>query len=87
MDSRARAMSASGVPGWMASDGAAMWMPMRQPPPSFGRTEKASSISVVVASSIEKARTPASGSSPTGGTSWVGKSVPFGKYSNRKRPR
>jgi hypothetical protein len=39
----------------MPSPGAAMWMPMRQPPPSSGVTENASSISVVAASSTENA--------------------------------
>jgi hypothetical protein len=35
--------------------GAAMWMPMRQPPSALDVTEKASSISVVCASSMLKA--------------------------------
>ena len=63
-----------------------MWMPMRQPPPARGVTEKASSISVVEASSIENATTSARGS-------WLGqlagakagKPAPSGKFSNRKR--
>jgi hypothetical protein len=55
-----RAMPSSAESRPKPRPGAAMWMPMRQPP-SVGVTEKASSISVVAASSMEKARTSASG--------------------------
>ena len=49
-------------------------------------TERASSISVVAESSIEKARTGASGSvSLMAGAASAGNAVPFGKFSNRKR--
>ena len=48
--------------------------------------EKASSISVVAASSIEKAATSARGKlSGSAGNSTSGKPVPAGKYSLRKR--
>jgi hypothetical protein len=63
VDSRARATPSSGEPCSMASPGAAMWMPMREPMPGSLTTESASSISVVWASSIEKAGTSARGRS------------------------
>ena len=63
-----------------------MWMPTRQPRPGSTCTEKASSISVVAASSIEKAAMSARGSAvPGSGMSHAGKAVPRGKYSMRKR--
>ena len=70
----------------MPKPGAAMWMPMRTVASSMGVTEMASSISVVVTSSIENARTSAAGSSNAGsGTVTSGKPMPFGKHSDRKR--
>jgi hypothetical protein len=63
-----------------------MWMPMRQPA-SVGVTEKASSISVVAASSMEKARTRPGQIAGLDGSSTGGKPVPAGKYSNRKRSK
>ena len=72
VDRRARASWSSGEPRVIPSAGAAMWMPTRQPP-SCEVTEKASSISVVVASSIENARTGASGRS----SGWAGNAMTF----------
>ncbi len=63
-----------------------MWMPRTTRPLPRPSTDSASSISVVVESSIEKARTAATGSASLicGGESDA-KPVPFGKRSNRKR--
>ena len=66
----------------IAIAGQAMWMPISWLPLASSRTEKASSISVVEASSMEKARAGPVGSSRTGGTSPHGaKAVPCGKAS------
>ena len=73
-------MASSGEPGVMPSPGAAIWMPTRQPIPGSVCSEKASSISVVAASSIEKAATSARGRSVgKDGNSMAGNSVPAGK--------
>ncbi len=70
----------------MASPGAAMWMPSTTLPLPSPVTESASSISVVCESSIEKARTGASGSSAGAvGASAMAKPVPRANCSNRKR--
>ena len=63
-----------------------MWMPIFTMPSACTVTEKASSISVVVTSSIENAATSASGK-PRGvaGTGTTGKPAPRGKLSNKKR--
>src|SRR5450759_1763656 len=69
------------------SAGAAICTPMRQLPLANFSTENASSISVVVASSILKAVTPACGNSSHVLNATGGKPVPLGKCSNRKRCR
>jgi hypothetical protein len=86
VDKRLRAMASSVEPRVKPRAGAAMWMPIFQPPSGLGVTEKASSISVVEASSIENAATSACGRSAgkTGGSK-AGKFVPSGNCSNRKR--
>jgi hypothetical protein len=87
VDRRSRAMASRADSRPKPMPGAAMWMPTRQPA-SVGVIEKASSISVVAASSMEKARTAASGRSVgSAGASTGGKPVPAGKYSNRKRSK
>ena len=63
-----------------------MWTPNTTVPLPRPWTESASSISVVCESSIENARTGASGSvSLIAGACSAGKPVPLGKFSNRKR--
>ncbi len=88
VDMRARATASSASPRTMATAGAAMWMPTRQPC-ACGTTENASSISVVAESSIEKATTSATGRS--GGKAGAGRSaakpVPRGKVVARNCPR
>ncbi len=75
-----------GLPAATARPGAAMWMPTVTLPVPRPCTDKASSISVVLESSMEKANTSASGSSSRiGGACSGGKAVPLGKFSNRKR--
>lgn len=70
----------------MPSAGAAMCTPIRTRPSDRCSTENASSISVVVMSSIENALTSARGrSSGSLPTATAGKPVPCGKYSARKR--
>ncbi|MDT4855391.1 hypothetical protein FQZ97_897440 [compost metagenome] len=84
VDRRWRAITSSGSPRRMPSAGAAIWMPMRSLPSGSFVTDSASSISVVVTSSIENASTSASGRSAGGsGTSVSGKAVPLGKHSAR----
>ena len=63
VDSRWRATWSSGEPGCSASPGAAMWMPSVTVPVPRPCTDSASSISVVLESSIENAATLASGRS------------------------
>ena len=65
-----------------------MCIPTFTVPSGNGCTEKASSISVVVTSSIEKAATSASGSlAVTAGTGTLGKPAPLGKFSKRNFDR
>ena len=86
VDNRSRATWSSFESGAKARPGAAMWTPNTTVPLAMPCTDSASSISVVAESSIEKARTGASGnSSRIAGASSGGKPVPFGKLSNRKR--
>ncbi len=86
VDSRSRAIASSALPRGMASAGQAMWMPISTLPFASSRTEKASSISVVVASSMEKARTSARGRSGVAGSApHSGNAIPAGKTSDRKR--
>src|ERR1700744_3366013 len=73
-------------PRVMPSAGAAMCTPTRTRPSARWCTEKASSISVVLTSSMENACTSASGkSSGRGGIFTGAKPVPCGKNSERKR--
>ena len=86
VDRRSRAIASSALPRGMASAGQAMWMPISTLPFASSRIEKASSISVVVASSMEKARTSARGRSGTAGSDpHSGNAMPLGKASDRKR--
>ena len=87
VDMRWRATASAASPGRMPSPGAAMWIPTRIVPSSSVCTEKASSISVVVTSSMEKACTSANGSFAGAGIVSDGNPSPFGKCSNRKRDR
>ena len=86
VDRRSRATLSSAESGAMASPGAAMCTPKTTVPLPSPCTDSASSISVVAESSTEKASAGDSGSaSLIGGTVSVGKAVPLGKVSNRKR--
>ena len=86
VDMRPRATPSIGLPGKMARLGAAMWMPKTTVPLPMPCTDRASSISVVIESSMEKACAADTGnSSLIGGASRAGKPVPLGKFSNRKR--
>ena len=67
----------------MANAGAAICMPMQISPSAKCCTEKASSISVVVTSSMEKACTLAIGSSGALGKVIAGKPRPLGNCSNK----
>ena len=74
------------APGCKARPGAAIWIPTVTVPVPWPCTDSASSISVVLESSIENAWTCASGnSSRMAGACSGAKAVPLGKFSNRKR--
>ena len=87
VDMRSIARASPSEPNVMPSEGAAMCTPTRQLPLSSRLTEKASSISVVVASSILNALSSAMGSSGRTAVSTWAKSVPCGKFSNKKRSK
>ena len=87
MDKRCDATLSISLPVANARPGAAMWMPSTTVPLPTPCTDRASSISVVLESSIENACTAAMGSvSLIGGAARpAGKAWPFGNWSNRKR--
>ena len=86
VDNRERPTRSAALSGVMAKPGAAMWIPTTTSPLPRPWTDSASSISVVWESSIEYARTDASGrSSVIAGVLREGKPTPLGKCSNRKR--
>ena len=88
VDIRPRASTSSASSRVIPNAGAAIWMPICKLPSSSSTTEKASSISVVVTSSIENACTVANGKFTGRGGSVIGaKLVPLGKCSNKKRDK
>ena len=83
---RARPSSSKASPRCTDRPGAAMWMPTVTRPLPRPCTESASSISVVLESSIENACTSAKGNSFAGAARVSsGNPVPLGNWSNKNR--